>query len=91
MAQENPGFIPKSEYLALRYKWVEQFAKEHLIPYIDLNKAILELYKSRKLKSAELHIPWDGHWTPMGHRLAAESIYAFLNDHSYLAEDTQSP
>jgi len=80
MAQENPGFYQKSEYLALRYKWLEQFAEEHSIVYLDLNKAFLELYKNQGLKSNDLHIPWDGHWTPLGHRLAAESIYAFLKN-----------
>lgn len=78
MALENPWFAKKSELLALRYKWLEQFTDEHSIEYLDLNKTLLQQYRSMNLTSADIHIPWDGHWTPLGHQMAAESIYTFL-------------
>lgn len=47
------------------------------IVYLDLNDALLE-YRKIGLRCEDIHIPWDGHWTPVGHRLAAESIHRML-------------
>jgi len=78
LAQEDPAFKMKSEHLAKRYAWLERFAQDHSFAYLDLNDALLEQYRSAGLRCEDIHIPWDAHWTPVGHRLAAESIHRML-------------
>jgi hypothetical protein len=78
LARENLWFSEKAEYLELRYKWIEEFAERHHITYLDLNRAFLQEYCAGGLTSGDIHIPWDGHWTPLGHRLAAENMHLLL-------------
>jgi hypothetical protein len=78
LAQENQDFVEKARFLALRYNWIEEFVKRHDIPYLDLNKALLGEYCARGLKYEDIHIHYDAHWTPLGHRLVAEHMDAFL-------------
>jgi hypothetical protein len=82
LAQENRAFLEKAEMLALRYNWIEEFVKKHGISYLDLNKALLGEYLARGFTAADIHIPWDGHWTPLGNRLVAEHIHDFLREAS---------
>jgi len=78
LAREYPDFKTKSEQLAKRYAWFEEFAREHSFTYLDLNKSLLQESRSIGLRCDDIHIPWDAHWTPLGHRLAAESVYRML-------------
>jgi len=78
VAPEDPKFKPNSGYLAKRYTWLEEFAREHSLDYLDLNKALLKESQNLGLRARDIHIPWDAHWTPLGHRLAAESIHRTL-------------
>jgi hypothetical protein len=84
LARENPAFKRKSEYLARRYAWLEQFARDYRFSYLDLNEELLEQYRKNGLRSDDIHIPWDAHWTPLGHRLAAESIYRTLKSSRWI-------
>lgn len=81
LAREYPDFKPKSEHLAKRYAWLEEFAREHSFAYLDLNKSLLQESRSTGLRCDDIHIPWDAHWTPLGHRLAAESVFRMLKSY----------
>ena len=82
LAEENRGFLEKAEFLALRYNWIAEFVKRHGIPYLDLNQALLGEYRARGLTYADIHIPWDAHWTPVGHSLVADHMLNFLRETS---------
>ena len=81
LAWESPAFKTKSDFLAKRYAWLKEFAREHSFDYLDLNDALLERSRSLGLRCEDIHIPWDAHWTPLGHRLAAESIHSMLKSY----------
>ncbi len=81
LARESPAFKTKSDFLAKRYAWLKEFAREHSFDYLDLNNALLERSRSIGLRCEDIHIPWDAHWTPLGHRLAAESIHSMLKSY----------
>ena len=44
------------------------------IPVLDM----LELLEAMNLSSEELILPVSGHWSPLGHRIAAEALRDFL-------------
>ncbi len=81
LAREEPNLKTKSEHLAKRYTWLEEFAREHSFAYLDLNKSLLQESLSIGLRCDDIHIPWDAHWTPLGHRLAAESACEMLKSY----------
>ncbi len=81
LSREYPDFKTKSDLIAKRYAWLKEFAREHSFAYLDLNDALLERSRSVGLRCEDIHIPWDAHWTPLGHRLAAESIHGMLKSY----------
>lgn len=85
LAQENRDYLEKAEFLALRYYWIEEFVKRHGIPYLNLNQALLGEYRARGFRYEDIHVPWDAHWTPLGHRLVAEHMHNFLRETSEAA------
>ncbi len=84
LAGEYPDFKIKSERLAKRYAWLEKFAREGSFAYLDLNEALLRQSRAVGLRCDDIHIPWDAHWTPLGHRLAAESIHKTLKSCQFI-------
>jgi len=52
-------------------------AARNAIPYLDL----LPVVRSRQEREELLYVPggYDHHWTPLGHRIAAEALFAWMS------------
>lgn len=48
-----------------------EFAKKNNILYVDLSESMLNLSQ----KKTDLFLPCDGHWSEVGHNIAAETLY----------------
>ena len=46
------------------------------VPYLDLTD---EFRKAENTYDEDINYPLDSHWTPLGHRIAAEAIRKWLN------------
>jgi len=55
------------------FRFLERWAAAESIPIISLDRAFKE-YPDPEL----LYFTWDGHWTSLGHELAAEEVYLRL-------------
>jgi len=55
------------------YEWTNEIK----VPYLDLT---IEFRHAERIYDEHLNYPVDGHWTPLGHRIAAEAIAKWLND-----------
>jgi hypothetical protein len=61
------------------------FAVEHHLFFLDLTKA----FQEKAGAGAELYYPFDTHWNQIGHNLAAETIYKYIQTklHGYRNEN----
>ena len=52
----------------------------------ELNIPLLDLYPEfiKRGNMADAHFKFDGHWTPTGHKWAAEAIFEYLKHEGYL-------
>jgi hypothetical protein len=95
-------FIPKKEnnrHNSLRYKEVKEdaydwntrvskylraFTSENNINYLDL----LPIIRRHHERGEHLYTPeeYDHHWTPLGHKVAAEAMYEWLKEKGYLEQ-----
>ncbi len=72
---EYPGFRGTRYNLDKPVEILTQFAKKEAIDYFSL-LPVFRMHLREHHKSVEsLHYSCDGHWTPLGHRLAAEEIF----------------
>ena len=53
------------------------FMKNQSIPYVDLLPVFRE--RSNEYKGTEVYFNYDKHWRPLGHRIAAESLFNFVS------------
>ncbi len=53
---------------------LRDIARRQSIEYLPLLPRFKEAMKANGWQLSDLHFPCDGHWTPLGHRLAAEAI-----------------
>ncbi len=70
----------RSDKIMERYRWLEDFTNKHGVHFFDLQQSLIQHQQQENLDASDIHIPWDGHWTPLAHRLAAEKLYDYLND-----------
>lgn len=70
------GFEVGRIYPPLMPKLLDELAKEVGFKFLDLTDVFAAT------DATALYFPDDGHWTATGHKLAAETIYKTLNDHS---------
>jgi hypothetical protein len=89
LAREDPNLDRMREHMERRYAWLAHFAHERCWEYHDLDKAMCASSQDQGMKASDIHIPWDGHWTPAGHRLAAQAIFVRLRDLQGLARECQ--
>ncbi len=63
----------------LRYpaRRIEALCAAAAIPVLNLSRVFAELSPRQRNR---IHMQSDGHWSPFGHRLAAEALADFLND-----------
>jgi hypothetical protein len=52
------------------------FAAEHKMLYLDLTP----IFQQEAGASVELYYPFDTHWNQLGHNLAAEAIYNYIEE-----------
>ena len=64
----------------LAFDRLERLAKARNIPVIDLYAFI----RAHGGRSKDAHLPHDGHWSPQGHRWAAEAVLDHLAAHPAL-------
>ncbi len=63
-----------------RFSWLEKFAHKHGFHFYDLQESLVKHQHQKNLDSSDIHIPWDGHWTPLAHRIVAEKLHVYLNN-----------
>ncbi len=68
---------------------LKQFAKEYKIPFISLFSGFKEQKKSNP--DLLLFFPYDGHFNPEGHKLAAEILYSELIKLNLLNQSNLNP
>lgn len=56
--------------------------QRHQIPFLDL----LPVMRETASQESGLYFDYDGHWTPAGHRVAAQTIFRFLKANPSLRE-----
>lgn len=72
---EYPGMEGTWYDLDKPVKLLAQFSKQEAVDYLPLLPVFRAYLRERNEHFERLHYSCDGHWTPMGHRLAAEAIF----------------
>jgi hypothetical protein len=72
----NPAMKPQPWDLDAPNRQLATFLEQAGIPYLDL----LPVFRAAAAQpgTPSLHFRHDGHWTPIGHQLAARAIASFL-------------
>lgn len=62
-------------------QYLYEWSKSVGLPYLDLTD---EFRKAVKMHSKAINYPLDGHWTPLGHQIAADAIAKWLKKTKFL-------
>lgn len=59
-------------YNSVIFRSLKSFAQRKGIPFVDMTDTF------RRKSTGDLYFPNDGHWTPKGHRVVADTLYQFI-------------
>lgn len=62
-------------------RYLEEFSKDTDVPYLDLTD---EFRRAQNRYKGNINYLLDGHWTPLGHRIAADAIAKWLDEIKFL-------
>lgn len=73
LAKEHPELDPEKPVQRL-----EDIARRQNLDYLPLLPLFRQAMKENGYRLEDIHYSCDGHWTPLGHRLAGEAIARYL-------------
>lgn len=82
IVQENPPMQGRSWSLGFPTQKAAELLKAAGIPTLDT----LALFRQRQAAGDKLHFADDGHWTRLGHALAARAIFNFVSSSALIAQ-----
>ena len=77
----SSGFLERGENIRW-FNLLKRMAEMNEIPVIDQYDFILR----QGGKIGDVHWPHDGHWNPIGHQWAAESLLEYLRQHPEICD-----
>jgi lysophospholipase L1-like esterase len=84
LEREYKGPLPEGFDIDYPEKRLAAFAEKEGISYLDLTPAFHTYRDENHLQSPYFSYPHDGHWTALGHKVAAEEIVQYLKSRSIL-------